>query len=1023
MNVAHYSIKNKVISWMFVLLMLIGGGISFTGLGQLEFPEFTIKNALVITAYPGASAMQVEEEVTLVLEDTIQKMSQVKHITSINNAGISQIEVEMQDEYDASDLPQIWDELRKKLNDVTGQLPPGVAHPLVIDDFADVYGVLMNIQGKGYSYRELDNYARLVRRELSLIDGVKKVSVVGEPDEQVVIEISQQKLVALGLDQNYIYGKIQNQNVVSNAGRIRVGDNRIRIHPTGEFIDVAEMEQLLISPPGSDNLVYLGDIAKIYKTVTETPSLLYHSMGEPALSLGVSFKSGVNVVDVGRLIAEKLAQMEDRLPVGMNLTTVYDQGAIVDAAISGFMVNLIESVAIVILVLLVFMGLKSGLLMGAVLLLTIFATFIVMNVFGIQLQVISLGALIIALGMLVDNAIVVTEGILIGIQRGQSRFEAAGEIVKQTQWPLLGATVIAILAFAPIGLSQNGTGEFCGSLFQVLLISLFISWITAMTITPFFCHLLFKDGQTDEEAQELYQGGFFVAYRSLLSFCMRFRLLSLGAVVAMLVAAIIGMGSVKNVFFPPSNTPIFFVDFWLPEGTDILGTESFVSEVEQDIIKYDSVNHIGLKNVTSVIGQGAQRFVLSYSPEKNYAAYAQMIIEMDDRDAKDNAMPIISDYLHASYADAEFRVKPLENGPVPAAKIEARFYGEDPQVLRQLASQAEQIMLADPDAENIRHSWRNQVTVIRPQLNGAQAQTAGVSKQELDTALLTNFSGLSVGTYREQSHLMPIIARAPESERLDANSLLKLQVWSSKSNSFVPVTQIVSSFETEWEDPIIMRRDRRRVITIMADPVLGSGLTTDSVHRKLRDKIEAIPLPDGYHLEWGGEFETSNEAQAGMFSSLPMGFLAMFLITVVLFNSVRQSLVIWFNVPLAIIGVVSGLLLLNAELSFMGIIGMLSLSGMIIKNGIVLVDQINVELASGKAPYHAVFDSSVSRVRPVCMAAITTMLGLLPLLLDKFFMSMAVTIIFGLGFATLLTLLVLPVSYAFIYRIPNPAKK
>lgn len=1021
MNVAHYSIKNKVISWMFVLLMLIGGGISFTGLGQLEFPEFTIKNALVITAYPGASAMQVEEEVTLVLEDAIQNMAQVKHITSINNAGISQIEVEMQDAYGAAELPQIWDELRKKINDSRGQLPPGVAPSLVIDDFADVYGVLMNIQGAGYSYRELDNYASLVQRELSLIDGVKKVSVVGAPDEQVVIEISQQKLVALGLDQNYIYGQIQNQNVVSNAGRIRVGDSRIRIHPTGEFVDVTEMERLLISPPGNDNLVYLGDIAKVYKTFTETPSLLYHSMGEPALSLGVSFKSGVNVVDVGRLIAEKLTQMETSLPVGMNLTTVYDQGAIVDASISGFLLNLAESVVIVILVLLAFMGLRSGLLMGVVLLLTIFATFIVMNIFGIQLQVISLGALIIALGMLVDNAIVVTEGILIGIQRGQSRFEAAGEIVKQTQWPLLGATVIAILAFAPIGLSQNGTGEFCGSLFQVLLISLFISWITAMTITPFFCHLLFKDGQADDEQQELYQGWFFVAYRGLLSFCMRFRVLSLITVVAMLVAAVIGMGSVKNVFFPPSNTPIFFVDVWMPEGTDILATESFVSDIEQGLIEYDRTNDIGLKNVTSVIGQGAQRFVLSYSPEKSYAAFAQLILEMSDREAKDSAMPIIRTYLREHYAGAEFRVKPLENGPVPAAKIEARFYGEDPQVLRHLASQAEQIMQTDPDTENVRHSWRNQVTMIRPQLSGAQAKAAGVSKQDLDTALLTNFSGMSVGTYREQSHLMPIIARAPEHERLDADSLLKLQVWSSKSNSFVPVTQVVSSFETEWEDPIIMRRDRRRVLTIMADPVLGSGLTTDYVHKNLRGKIEAIPLPPGYQLEWGGEFETSNEAQASMFSSIPMGFLAMFLITVVLFNSVRQSLVIWFNVPLAIIGVVSGLLLLNAELSFMGIIGMLSLSGMIIKNGIVLVDQINVELASGKAPYLAVFDSSVSRVRPVCMAAITTMLGLLPLLFDQFFMSMAVTIIFGLGFATLLTLLVLPVSYAFLYRIPNPS--
>ncbi|MCW8329710.1 efflux RND transporter permease subunit [Photobacterium sp. SDRW27] len=1019
MNIAHYSINNKVISWMFVLLMLIGGGISFTGLGQLEFPEFTLKNALVITPYPGASPEQVEEEVTLPLENAIQQMQQVKHITSINSAGLSQIEIEMKDEYDANVLPQIWDELRRKVNDTMADLPPGVAPSQVIDDFSDVFGILMNIQGEGYSYRELENYANYLRRELVLIDGVKKVSVVGAPQEQVVVEISQQKLAALGLDQNYIYGQIENQNVVSNAGKIRVGDGRIRIHPTGEFADVSEMNRLLVSPPGSADLVYLGDIATVYKTVTETPTLLYHNMGNNALSMGISFSTGVNVVDVSKAISAKISELESHLPVGMALNTVYDQGAVVDVSVTGFLINLAESVAIVIVVLLVFMGLRSGLLMGVVLLLTIFGTFIVMNVLEIQLQIISLGALIIALGMLVDNAIVVTEGILIGIQRGQTRFEAAGQVVKQTQWPLLGATIIAIIAFAPIGLSQDSTGEFCASLFQVLLISLFISWITAITITPFFCHLLFKDGEISDEPQELYQGWFFNLYRSLLTAAMRFRIVSLGLVVAMLVAAIFGMGQVKNVFFPPSSTPIFFVDIWMPEGTDIRGTEAFVNKIESEILNYEAENNVGLKNLTSVIGQGAQRFVLPYVPEKGYDAYAQLIIEMDSLEVQSANMPQLTAYLRDNYPEAEFRVKLLENGPSPAAKIEARFYGEDPQVLRQLAHQAEQIIRDEPSAENVRHNWRNQVTVVRPQINYAQSREVGISKLDLDTAMLTNFSGKTVGTYREQSHLMPIIARAPEQERLDANSLLKLQVWSAENNTFVPVTQVVSSFDTEWENPIIMRRDRKRVLTVLADPVLGSGETADSVHRKLREKVEAIELPNGYSLEWGGEYETSRDAQASIFSSLPLGYLAMFLITVVLFNSVRQPLVIWFNVPLAMIGIASGLLLLDAPLSFMAILGMLSLSGMIIKNGIVLVDQIRAEIESGKSAYDAIFDSSVSRVRPVGMAAITTMLGMIPLLFDPFFMAMAVTIIFGLGFATLLTLIVLPVSYALIFRIPN----
>ncbi|WP_037027082.1 efflux RND transporter permease subunit [Psychromonas aquimarina] len=1019
MNIAHYSINHKVISWMFVLLMLVGGGISFTGLGQLEFPEFTIKNALVITPYPGASPEQVEEEVTLTLEDAIQQMPQIKHITSINSAGLSQIEVEMQEKYDKNALPQIWDELRRKVNDAAADLPPGAVQPQVIDDFSDVYGILMNISGEGYSYRELENYANFLRRELVMINGVKKVSVAGATEEQIVVEISQQKLAALGLDQNYIYNQISSQNVVSNAGSIRVGQGRVRINPTGEFANVNDMRRLLVSPPGSKDLVYLGDIADVYKSESETPSVIYHNMGNNALSLGVSFSSGVNVVDISHAVTAKIDELQEKLPLGMDLNTVYDQGAVVDQSVSGFLINLAESIAIVIIVLLVFMGVRSGLLMGVVLLLTIFGTFIVMKVLNIQLQLISLGALIIALGMLVDNAIVVTEGILIGLKRGQTRYQAAGDIVKQTQWPLLGATIIAILAFAPIGLSENATGEFCSSLFQVLLISLFLSWITAITITPFFCHLLFKDGEISEEPQELYKGAFFSVYRAILSLAMRFRLLSLVLVITMLAAAVFGMGQVKNVFFPPSTTPIFFVDVWMQEGTDIRATEDFIKRIETDITARQQETDVGLKNITSVIGQGAQRFVLPYSPEKGYNAYAQLIIEMNDLESLNKGVPELTSILRDNYPEAQFRVKLMDNGPSPAAKIEARFYGEDPVVLRRLASQAEQIMIAEPTAENIRHSWRNQVNIVRPQFNSAQAKKVAVSKQDLDTAMLINFSGKPVGTYREQSHLMPVVARAPEQERLNADSLSKLQVWSSENSTFVPVTQIVSSFDSEWENPIIMRRDRKRVLTIMADPVLGSDETADSVLRILRPKIEAITLPAGYELEWGGEYETSSEAQAGIASSIPMGYLAMFLITVVVFNSVRQPLVIWFNVPLAVIGIASGLLIFDAPFSFMAILGMLSLSGMVIKNGIVLVDQIRVELADGKAPYDAVFESSVSRVRPVCMAAVTTMLGMIPLLFDPFFKSMAVTIIFGLGFATLLTLIVLPVTYVLIFRIPN----
>ncbi|MDP0563585.1 MAG: efflux RND transporter permease subunit [Candidatus Endonucleobacter sp. (ex Gigantidas childressi)] len=1016
MNAAEYSIKNRVISWLFVVFLVGGGVISFLGLGQLEFPAFTLKQAMIITKYPGASPQQVEEEVTLRLEEAIQELAYVKHIQSISSGGSSQIIVHMKDRYDKEKLPQIWDELRRKINDAQKELPQGVYPSVVKDDYGDVYGMLLSITGEGYSYRDIEDYTDFLKRELILISGVKKISVSGQRHQQIVLEISREKIAALGVDIAWLVTLIQNQNVVSNAGRMLVDGRSIRIHPTGEFANVSELEQLVFSTPSSSQLVKLGDIASISKTYEETPDILYHFNGKPALSFGISFDSGVNVVRTGNAILKKIEELEHQRPIGMDLDTVYDQPKVVSESVSGFLINLLESIAIVISVLLLAMGVRSGLLMGAVLLLTILGTFIVMKVLGIELQIISLGALIIALGMLVDNAIVVTEGIQIGLQRGFSRIEAAKQVVKQTQWPLLGATVIAVMAFAPIGLSDESTGEFCVSLFQVLLISLMLSWVTAITLTPFFCHLLFtdleRDGSQVSKDFNPYQGALFTLYKQLLSVALRCRLAAIGLIVLALFMAIAGFGYVKNVFFPPSNTPIFFVDFWMPEGTDIRATEAELLRFERQVRELK-----GISAVTTVGGMGAQRFVLPYMPEKQYQSYGQLIIEAQGLEEIVKLIPEVELILDNDFTDVEYRVKYLQNGPSPAAEIEARFYGEDPVVLRSLAAKAMSVLRNEPLADNIRHGWRNRNSIVRPQMDEASARRSGISKKSLDEALLMNFSGKQVGVYREGSQLLPIIIRAPESERFHADSLADLQVWSTDRKSFVPITQAVSQFVTEWEDPLIIRRERKRMLSVMADPDLRSGKTTDKVFHLIKDKMEAIPLPEGYRFEWGGSYETSTDAKKAVFASIPIGYLFMFLITILLFNSIRKPLAIWLTVPLALIGVVTGLLLLNAPFSFMALLGLLSLSGMVIKNGIVLVEQINLEFSEGRGGQGAIFHASVSRVRPVCMAALTTMLGMIPLIFNAFFQSMAVTIIFGLGFATVLTLIILPVIYSLLYKI------
>ena len=1020
MSFAALAIERKVISWMFALFLLIGGTVAYFGLGQLEDPEFTLKKAMVITLYPGASPQQVEEEVTFPIENAIQQLPYVDYVTSISSPGKSQITVEMKSNYRKQDLRQIWDELRRKINDQASSMPSGVYPSKIMDDFGDVYGVMYAVTGDGYSYDELKDYVDYLKRELVLVDGVSKVTVGGEQQAQVMVEISTRKLAQLGISPNRIYQLLQTQNSVSNDCKVRVGDESIRLHPTGEFKDVKELENLLISKPGENELIYLGDVATVFREYAEVPNNIIRYNQQQALLVGVSFSTGVNVVDVGANIDAHLASLEYQRPHGMEINSVYNQPEEVEKSVSGFIISLLEAVAIVIVVLLVFMGFKSGVLIGVILLLTVLGTFIFMKLFAIDLQRISLGALIIALGMLVDNAIVVTEGILINLKRGQTKLQAATNIVNQTKWPLLGATVIAITAFAPIGLSSDASGEFAGSLFWVLFISLLLSWITAITLTPFFADLMFKQATEKQphHDEDPYQGVIFNVYKGVLHTAMRYRKTTLLLMVIMLVSSVYGFKFIKQSFFPASNTPMFYVDYWHTQGADIHTTMDGVAKLEK-FLQADPL----VEEITTTVGQGAPRFMLTYAPEKSYPAYGQLIIRVKDREAVTTMIKKVRDYQHEHVLDAQLKVKRMEIGPSTDAKIEARFSGADPVVLRQLAKEAKDILHQDAGAFNIRDDWRARSKLIRPQFNEQKARRLGIAKSDLDQLLLTSLSGKQVGVYKDGTQMLPIIARSPAEERLNVESLRDLQIYSPVLGVFVPVTQVVDDFVVEWEDSLIMRRDRKRTITVMADHDVIGDETPAKLFARVRKDIEAIELPRGYELQWGGEYESSTDAQKAIFGSLPLGYLAMFAITVLLFNSVKKPLVIWATVPLAIVGVSAGLLLMNAAFSFMALLGLLSLSGMLIKNGIVLVDQINLELDSGKDPYKAVFDSGVSRVRPVAMAAITTILGMIPLLFDVFFQSMAVTIMFGLGFATVLTLIVVPVLYTMLFKIKVPKQR
>ncbi|HCH0726987.1 TPA: efflux RND transporter permease subunit VmeI [Vibrio parahaemolyticus] len=1017
-GIAAYFIRNRVISWMVSLIFLIGGIAAFFGLGRLEDPAFTIKDAMVVTSYPGATPQQVEEEVTYPLEKAIQQLTYVDEVNSISNRGLSQITVTMKNNYGPDDLPQIWDELRRKVNDLKVTLPPGVNEPQVIDDFGDVYGILLAVTGDGYSYKELLDYVDYLRRELELVDGVSKVSVSGQQQEQVFIEVSMKKLSSIGLSPNTVFNLLSTQNIVSDAGAIRIGEEYIRIQPTGEFQSVDELGDLLITESGAQGLIFLKDVAEIKRGYVEVPSNIINFNGSLALNVGVSFAQGVNVVEVGKAFDRRLAELKYQQPVGVEISEIYSQPKEVDKSVSGFVISLAQAVGIVIIVLLFFMGLRSGLLIGLILLLTVLGTFIFMKYLAIDLQRISLGALVIALGMLVDNAIVVVEGILIGTQKGRTRLQAATDIVTQTKWPLLGATVIAVTAFAPIGLSEDSTGEYCGTLFTVLLISLMLSWFTAISLTPFFADIFFKGQkikQGEGEENDPYNGIIFVAYKKFLEFCMRRAWLTVVVLIVGLGASVYGFTLVKQSFFPSSTTPIFQLDVWLPEGTDIRATNDKLKELESWLAEQEHVDHI-----TTTAGKGLQRFMLTYAPEKSYAAYGEITTRVDNYEALAPLMARFRDHLKANYPEINYKLKQIELGPGGGAKIEARIIGSDPTVLRTIAAQVMDIMYADPGATNIRHDWRERTQVLEPQFNESQARRYGITKSDVDDFLSMSFSGMTIGLYRDGTTLMPIVARLPEDERIDIRNIEGMKIWSPAQSEFIPLQQVTMGYDMRWEDPIIVRKNRKRMLTVMADPDILGEETASTLQKRLQPQIEAIQMPPGYSLEWGGEYESSGDAQESLFTTMPMGYLFMFLITVFLFNSIKEPLIVWLTVPLALIGVTTGLLALNTPFGFMALLGFLSLSGMVLKNGIVLLDQIEIEMKSGKEAYDAVVDAAVSRVRPVCMAAITTILGMIPLLPDIFFKPMAVTIMFGLGFATILTLIVVPVLYRLFHKVSVP---
>lgn len=1007
MNLAGYAIRHRAVTLLSVLLLAGGGLVAYTRLGGLEDPEFTIKEAVIYTQYPGPTAVEVELEVTEPLETAIQQLKQLKEVRSISRAGLSIIFAEVQETYDKTTLPQVWDELRRKISGAAAALPAGCLAPQVNDDFGDVYGVLFAITAEdGYSQHDLREIAKDLRRELLLCEGVGRIDFWGVQPEVVYVEIDRARLAELGIPPPAIFDTLGQQNAVTSAGEVRVGSENVQFRVTGDYACPEDLGDQLIRGDADGRLIRLKDVAQVERGYQDPTAELLRWNGRPAVALGISTVSGGNVIAMGDAIRARLAQLQPHLPVGIEIHAIADQAETARTAVRGFALNLAESVAIVIVLLVLFMGIREGTLIGAVLLLTILGTFLCMHVLGISLHRISLGALIIALGMLVDNAIVVVEGILVRSRHGISRSAAAEATVRETQWPLLGATGIAILAFAAITLSKDMTGEWLQSLFQVICLSLGLSWLLAITVAPFLCVAFLPAASSAGEAP--YRNGFYRSYRFLLQQSLLHRWGSLALVLLALGLAMWGFSHVKQDFMPDMNRPQFTIDVWLPEGTRIERTAAEIAEIERFVGALE-----GVADVASFIGRGPLRFLLTFEPEMASSAYGQLLVSVDSYESIPALIAQTSAYLTTEHPGAVTSVDAFKLGPGGGAVV-ARLSGSDLTRLRALAEQVRTLMRTHPNTRSDRTDWGERVKTERVQMAPARSREIGVTRPEIARSLAMHFSGSVVGQYRQGEDLLPIVLRPPAPQRKSVDQLNSVQVWGAMRKRWIPLEQVTEGVALAWEDPVIRRLNRIRTISVSCKQVTG---TTEDLFRQLKTPIESLPLPEGCKLEWGGEHEEHEEANRKLLSNVPTAFLGMLFISVMLFNSMRHSLIIFLTLPLATIGVACGMLLADKPFGFMAMLGFLSLSGMLIKNTIVLLDQIKLEQAAGKEPFDAVVDAAVVCVRPIAMAAFTTVLGMATLLWDAFFAPMAVTIMGGLTVSTVLTLIVTPVLYASVFRV------
>ncbi|BBF88068.1 RND efflux transporter [Aquitalea magnusonii] len=1015
LNLSEWALRHQALVLYFMVMLMVSGLWAYTQLGQKEDPEFTFKAMLVQTYWPGAKAVEVEQQISDRLEEKLQEMPEIKYVQSYSKPGESLLLINLREDVPAKNVQSLWYQVRKKLGDVRSSLPATTQGPFFNDEFGDTFGNIYAFTGDGFSDEELRRYVDRAKEEILRVPDVAKVNLVGEQSENIYIDLSSSKLASLGLDTSAIWSALQQQNAMLPAGTYETASDRIWVRPTGNFSTVEAVANTPIVANGKT--LRLGDIAQIHRGFVDPPNFRMRFNGQPALGLAISMKSGGDVLQLGEHLDATLKRIQSKLPVGIEIHPVSDQPKVVKSAVSEFMRSLIEAVLIVLAVSFFSLGLRTGVVVALSIPLVLAMTFLAMYFFKLDLQRISLGSLIIALGLLVDDAIIAVEMMALKLEQGWNKFQAATYAYTSTAFPMLTGTLITAATFLPVGLAKSDAGEYVFSLFAVVGLALILSWIVAVVFTPFLGYKLLSEQSTHHQQHDVYHKPFYLRFRSLLEWCLHYRKTVIAITLGIFVLSLLAFRLlVAQQFFPSSNRPELMVDLWLPRGASYAATEREVKKLEA-LIRQDK----NVRSVTSYVGNGSPRFYLPLDQQQQHLNYAQLMVMTGDEHVRELVKSRIEQIFDHDFPLVRGRVTRLENGPPVGYPVQFRVMGPDHDKIRAIAAEVEKRVRANPSTRHVNIDWGEQLKALRITLDQDKIRLLGINSQSLSQQLQMLISGATVTDYRDGNRTVGIVARLNKQEQSDVAALGNLQVQTA-SGRFVAVSQL-GKIDYQPEESIIWRRNRLPTITVNAD--VADGVQGDDVSAALWPQMQQLEqtLPLGYHIELGGSLESSSNSQKAIAAVAPFMIVVVLTLLMLQLHSFQRTLMVLLTAPLGMIGVTLTLILFQAPFGFVAMLGVIALSGMIMRNSVILVDQIEHDISEGIDRHEAIIGSTIRRFRPIMLTALAAILAMIPLTRSTFWGPMAVAIMGGLLVATVLTLLFLPALYAQWFKVDRPQKR